>query len=74
MGFGVTGIEKRKTILFSCEFCEISKNTSFTEHLRTTASVAKMYMQKRKNSYNRTFTLGNSQNIQYIDCLIYNKM
>ena len=26
------------TQLFSCEFCEISKNTFFTEHLRTTAS------------------------------------
>ena len=24
---------------FSCEFCEISKNTFFTEHFRTTASV-----------------------------------
>ena len=24
---------------FSCEFCEISKNTTFTEHLWTTASV-----------------------------------
>ena len=24
---------------FSCEFCEISKNTFFTEHLWTTASV-----------------------------------
>ena len=24
--------------MFSCEFCEISKNTFFTEHLRTTAS------------------------------------
>ena len=24
---------------FSCEFCEISKNTFFTEHLQTTASV-----------------------------------
>ena len=23
---------------FSCEFCEISKNTFFTEYLRTTAS------------------------------------
>ena len=23
----------------SCEFCEISKNTFFTEHLRTTASM-----------------------------------
>ena len=25
--------------VFSCEFCEISKNTFFTEHLWTTASV-----------------------------------
>ena len=25
--------------VFSCEFCEISNNTFFTEHLRTTASV-----------------------------------
>ena len=24
--------------MFSCEFCKISKNTSFTEHLRTTVS------------------------------------
>ena len=24
--------------MFSCEFCEISKNTFFTEHIRTTAS------------------------------------
>ena len=24
--------------MFSCEFCEISKNTFFTEHLQTTAS------------------------------------
>ena len=24
--------------VFSCEFCEISKNTFFTEHLRTTVS------------------------------------
>ena len=25
--------------MFSCEFCEISKNTFFTEHIRTIASV-----------------------------------
>ena len=25
--------------VFSCEFCEISKNTFFTEHLWTTASI-----------------------------------
>ena len=28
--------------VFSCEFCEISKNTFFTEHLWTTASLAYM--------------------------------
>ena len=26
------------TQVLSCEFCEISKNTLFTEHMRTTAS------------------------------------
>ena len=51
-----TLLKKTLAQVFSCEFCEISKNTSFTEHLRTTASVATMYMQKRQNSYNRTFT------------------
>ena len=31
---------KKETLaqVFSCEFCEISKNTFFTEHLRTTTS------------------------------------
>ena len=28
--------------VFSCEICEISKNTFFLEHLRTTASVSYM--------------------------------
>ena len=28
----------QRVILFSCEFCEISKNTFFTEHLRATGS------------------------------------
>ena len=35
---------KKKTLLaqaFSCAFCEIFKNTFFTEHLRTTAAKAK---------------------------------
>ena len=33
---------KKETLaqVFSCEFCEIFKNTFFTEHLRTTASVS----------------------------------
>ena len=32
---------KKETLaqVLSCEFCEISKNASFTEHLWTTASV-----------------------------------
>ena len=32
---------KKETLsqVFSCEFCDISKNTSLTEHLWTTASV-----------------------------------
>ena len=30
--------KKRLAQVFSCEFCEIPKNTSFTDHLRATAS------------------------------------
>ena len=32
---------KKETLaqVFSCEFCEIFKNTFFTEHLQTTASL-----------------------------------
>ena len=29
--------------VFSCEFCENSKNTFFTEHLRTNASLSNIY-------------------------------
>ena len=37
----VYNFNKKETLaqVFSCEFCEISKNTFFTEHLWTTASV-----------------------------------
>ena len=36
----VCNVIKKETLaqVFSCEFCEISKNTFFTEHLRATAS------------------------------------
>ena len=34
----VAGKKKTLAQVFSCEFCEISKNTLFTEHFRTTAS------------------------------------
>ena len=38
--------------VFSCEFCEISKNTFFSEHFRTTASVlkTKAYLKKEPNN------------------------
>ena len=32
----------RPAQVFSCEFCEISKNTFLTEHLRTAASVTNL--------------------------------
>ena len=34
-------LQKKEALaqVFSCEFCDISKNTFFTEHIRTTASV-----------------------------------
>ena len=31
--------KETRTQVFSCEFCESSENTFFTEHLRVTASV-----------------------------------
>ena len=34
--------------LLSCEFCEILKNTFFTEHFRTTASVGDFDIDKTK--------------------------
>ena len=36
---------KKETLaqVFSCEFCWISKNTFFTKHLRTTASICKKF-------------------------------
>ena len=42
---------KKETLaqVFSCEFCEIFKNTFFTEHLWTTASVNTIAVSKIKN-------------------------
>ena len=37
--------------MFSCEFCEISKNTFFTEHLWTTASEQNQTNTLSKNTY-----------------------
>ena len=39
--------------VFSCEFCEISKNTFFTEHLQATASMHKIViLQEKSKNYN----------------------
>ena len=35
--------------MLSCEFCEISKNTFFTEHLRATASEHHHYNKNKKH-------------------------
>ena len=35
----VAGFKESLAQLFSCEFCELSKNNFFTEHLWTTTSV-----------------------------------
>ena len=41
VGGGACNFIKKETLaqVFSCEFLEISKNTFFTEHVRTTASI-----------------------------------
>ena len=48
------------TQVFSCEFCEIFKNTFFTEHLWTTASVwinsKKIFIIKRRQKYSKYHT------------------
>ena len=40
-GLRLATLSKKKTLaqVFSCDFCEVYKNTFFTEHLWTTASV-----------------------------------
>ena len=40
---------KKETLaqVFSCEFCDISKNTFFAEHLRVTASVLYILWEKK---------------------------
>ena len=54
-------IIKKETLahVFSCEFCEISKNTFFTEHLRVTRSIkaliktALLVFAKKINPYSK---------------------
>ena len=40
-------------VFFSCEFCETFKNTFFTEHLRTTASVYLTVTQSVRIAFSR---------------------
>ena len=49
---------KKETLVqvFSCEFCEIFKNTYFEEHLRTTASGFMFFVFLKPYSYNSTTT------------------
>ena len=38
-GLSATLLKKRLALMFSYEFCKTFKNSFFTEHLRTTASI-----------------------------------
>ena len=56
-GLRSTALLKKSAQVFSCEFCEIYKNTLFTEHLRATACKRSTRYQFRilRNIYNETF-------------------
>ena len=45
---GCNFIKKTLTQVFSCEYCEIFKNTYFEEHLRTAASIGTMYEENKR--------------------------
>ena len=49
--------------MFSCEFCEISKNTFLTEHLRTTAS---LFTRDRRQTLDTITIPNNSMDGRYI--------
>ena len=46
------------TQVFFCEFCEIFKNTFFTEHLQTTAFVKKIVKNIKEQFKFNIFTVG----------------
>ena len=46
--------------MFSCEFCEISKNTFFTEHLWTTASEFLSFMDEGSSRFTHVYFLSNA--------------
>ena len=47
-----TLVKKTLVQVFSCEFCEISKNNFFTEHLWATASIALFWIFRDRFSIN----------------------
>ena len=49
--------KEKKTLaqVFSCEFCEISKNTFLTEHLWTTASKASHLNNNKDSSHDKRY-------------------
>ena len=59
--------------VLSCEFCEISKNTFFTEHIWTTASIAAMEHLGHKDlviiSYVIVFLKKNLQNNENLEII-----
>ena len=72
---GACNFIKKETLaqVFSCEFCEIFKNTFFTEHLRTTASkilsAASFHRYSENDIFNRTdfvMTDSTSHNLEVI--------
>ena len=59
--FNKVAVIKKEVLaqVFSCDFCEISKNTFFTEHLRATASAFKMQFSSFcKSKYPKFFPAG----------------
>ena len=54
--------------MFSCEFCEISKNNFFTEHLRKTASVfsfVRQYVTANSNRLISYLTVRKNRSIKF---------
>ena len=56
----VAVLNKTPTQVFSCETCEIFKNTFFAEHLRMTASESSKYVSKQKH-----FWMSQTQNMNF---------
>ena len=51
-------LKKTLTQVFSCEFCQISKNTFFTEHLWMTASAISLHNKRYSNFVNSPWIHG----------------